>query len=201
VEVDHKLLTDSLAPPTDELLRHWSLTIEDLRFVSSISTLPNLRVWVGLQICFLKKKGALARYPSDFPADAIPWMNRQFSISPLSHLQPPHRPATWTQQREALITYLGWREFEACEQDILDFIHAHVLNGKSRTEIINDLPKFLHRSRIVKPASQAELERHAGHLIERSTLDLEILISRSLGAELCTQLETMVFPGFYRATS
>ncbi len=65
-------ITATDCPPDDELLRYWSLTLDDLRFVSNASTLPSLRVWLGLQLCFLRIHGTLARHAHEFPPKTIP---------------------------------------------------------------------------------------------------------------------------------
>ncbi len=189
-------ITATHCPPDDELLRYWSLTLEDLRFVSNSSTLPSLRVWLGLQLCFLRIHGALARHEHEFPPKSVPWMNRQFSVGANSDLEPPHRPATWATQREYLLTYTGWVDFDPNHPIFSDFIESHVLSGKSRSEISANLPAFLQSTKIIPPSSQAELYRHLGSAIEQVSSRLEKQAFSLLPKTLLDQIEQILSGNF-----
>ena len=189
-------ITATHSPPDDDLLRHWSLTIDDLRFVSSASTLPSLRVWLGLQLCFLRKHGLLARHEPDFPPKSIPWMNRQFSVPPHADLEPPQRPATWASQREALLSYTCWVDFDVENPKFIGFVSEIVQSGKSRSEILAAVPAFLQSAKIVPPGSRSELERHLGSLIEKVSADFEKRVFALLPKTLLSQLGQMTVGKF-----
>jgi hypothetical protein len=155
-------------PPDDELLFHWTLSVLDLGFVTKRSQNPQFRVWLGLQICFLRENGWFARCEADFPPQAISWMNRQFKLHALSPLQNPGRDATWSQQRSAILEYLEWVDFAPDNQRVKTFVENQVLLGKAKSEIIDQTPEFLRGNKIVMPA-KGELERSIRSEIEATS--------------------------------
>lgn len=161
-------------PPHDELLFHWTLSATDLEFVAKRSQNPHFRVWLGLQMCFLSLNGGFARQESDFPPAAISWMNRQFSLHPLSPLQNPTRDATWSQQRFAVLDHLAWIEFSRDDVRVKEFVKNQVLLGKAKSEILERAPAILKENKIVIPA-QGELEKYIRSEIEAAS---EILIEK-----------------------
>ena len=130
-------------PPNDEMLFHWTLSIDDMRFVTKLSSSVEFRVWIGLQMCFLRRRGTFARTDSEFPATSLSWMNRQFKVHPLTGVESPKRNATWSQHRQSLLNYLGWVDFESENAQVKNFIKSLVLKGKAKSEIVADVPAFL----------------------------------------------------------
>ena len=153
-------------PPNDELLFHWTLSVDDLRFIIKLSHSSGFRVWLGLQMCYLRRFGIFARNDNEFPATSLSWMNRQFKVHPLATLESPKRDATWSQQRQGLLTYLGWNDFEPENPDVKEFIKGLVQKGKAKSEIVADVPGFLKSIKIVCPQSKIELERYIRSEIE-----------------------------------
>jgi len=77
MQTDSYTPSEQEIPPNDEMLFHWTLSLEDMRFCTKLSSSLRFRVWTGLQMCFLRRNGTFARCDKEFDAPSISWMNRQ----------------------------------------------------------------------------------------------------------------------------
>ena len=188
MQTDSYTSSEQEIPPNDEMLFHWTLSLEDMRFVTKLSSSLGFRVWIGLQMCCLRRNGTFARSDKEFPAPSISWMNRQFKIHPLSPVESPKRNATWSLHRQSLLIHLGWIDFDPEIQFLKDYIKSLVLKGKAKSEIVADVPAFLQASRIVSPQSKVELERCIRSEIEEASDGLNDSVARSLTEEVRNRL-------------
>jgi hypothetical protein len=71
MQTDSYTSSEQEIPPNDEMLFHWTLSLEDMHFVTKLSSSLGFRVWIGLQMCFLRRNGTFARSDKEFPAPSM----------------------------------------------------------------------------------------------------------------------------------
>ncbi len=134
----------------DEIIRDWSLNESDKKFISKFNT--NYRLWIYLQLCFLKLFGQLIDDPNRLDSKIIGYACKILGLSIVATVELPERDATRTEHKTQIFKYLEFSKFEESIDEFYDWLKSKVNNGSIICEkIYPDAELFLIKNKVLLP--------------------------------------------------
>ncbi len=178
-------------PSEEELARCWTLSAADLGQVQLCRGERNLR-WFALQLCALRTTGRFVEELSAVPVRILAHLNRQLQLEPVLQWGPPERPATQSQYRQRLLSYLGWRAPSSEDLTQLEELWAVPgQDGASDEELLARAEEALRLRRLVLPAPDV-LREQVRDWRERFHQELLAHLAGALPLDLCRALDELL---------
>ncbi|HYQ92532.1 MAG TPA: DUF4158 domain-containing protein [Candidatus Competibacteraceae bacterium] len=102
----------TVQPTAEELAFEWTLSPQDLRLVLAHRG-PENQLRFAVQLCVLRKHGRFLTDYSRVPPRVLGYLCRQADIEPQVMLTGRGRDNTEAEYQREIMTYLGWRPYEA----------------------------------------------------------------------------------------
>ncbi|MBA8666544.1 DUF4158 domain-containing protein [Holosporaceae bacterium 'Namur'] len=134
----------------DEIIRDWSLSLEDRLFVRNFSN--QYRLWVYLQICALRLFGQLLGNPNTLDARIIGYACKSLGLSIIGTVNTPSRDATRTEHKKLIFEYLSFQQFDKSKPIFHNWLKDKVNSGRMIGEqLVPEAEAFLINHKIALP--------------------------------------------------
>lgn len=138
----------------DEIIRDWTLSLDDEKFVSKFNA--NYRLLIYLQLCALRLFGQLIENPNTLSSQIIAYACRRLDLPLVATVSVPDRDATRTEQKRMLFEYLGFSKFSDSKKAFKSWIADRIAQGFITCEqLYHDAEVFLVQNKIALPTPYA----------------------------------------------
>ena len=98
----------------EDLARDWILAEQDKREIGKCQ--PSFQVFVAMQLCAVRLYGRFLPHVQLLPPPIGQYWSHQLGLPPSLAVVIPERKATYTDQRQLILTYLGFQTFDETAQ-------------------------------------------------------------------------------------
>ncbi len=182
-----------LALPEDEadLVRHWTLSADDLRVINSRRR-PHNRLGFAIQLCTLRYPGRLLRPGELIPRTPLAFVGDQLGVDPDALSDHAARGPTRYGQLEALRDTFGFQTFDRQHQTNLQaWLLPAALASTSEIVLARILLDECRRRRIIVPGI-TQIERMVGKALLDAERQVCELLTRTLTAGQRDRLDDLL---------
>ena len=141
----------------EEIARHWTLSDEDK--LELVQYRKEYRLFVAIQLCAVKLYGRFLLNCNELSTQITNYLTRQLELAPTLTVNNPDRKATLTEQRQNILTYLGFKKYDQqAEKQLTTWLEDQTRKGRLPQELIPLAERFLLDYRIILPG-QTVIER------------------------------------------
>lgn len=148
----NSLFTDKF---TDEQLAHdWTLSEKEVIFIQRYR--KPFRLWLGIQLCSMRLYGRFLEHATDLSPRIINYITSQLALDPTLTITEPAREATYIEQRQAILTYLGFSRLSPKDRENLEiWLTEQAEKYSELSEFIANVERKLLADKKVLPPRQA----------------------------------------------
>ncbi len=134
----------------DEIIRDWSLTTDDKRFVGKFKT--QYRLWIYLQVCALRMFGQLLENPNALDSRIVGHACNTMNLPILGTVEIPSRNATRTECKKQIFDHLSFTRFDKSKSLFNEWLKQKVSMGTIISDqLVPDTETFLVSQKIALP--------------------------------------------------
>ncbi|MCH2218332.1 MAG: Tn3 family transposase [Flavobacteriales bacterium] len=138
---------------TDEqIAQDWSLTPEDLQFISQFS--DKYQLWITIQLCGIRLSGRLLKNVNTIDGRIITHICKSANIPFRGTVQAPQRRATFAQHKKLIYEHLKFKKFDNCQEEFQNWLDLQT--GPEIFMLEQLLPSaeaYLQRNKIALPTT------------------------------------------------
>lgn len=178
----------------DQLAIDWTLTEEDMNFVTSNSRGPNQNLKFAAQLCYLRRYGVFISSHHDVPMDAISYLAKQFNLQLVNVLNFSKNTYSYTWE-DKICDYLDYRKYSEINQTELEswIVNKICMETLNRDHLIALVIENLKEIRVVLP-SPIVLGRLINKLINQALDKFYRKINQTLPKEKRDRLNLLLVP-------
>ena len=146
----------------EEMVRDWTLSEEDRAELGKYRT--TFRLFLAVQLCTVRLYGRFLQPVQDLSPRIMNYLGSQLGLPPSLTIEAPDRKATYAEQRQHLLDYLGFQKFDEQSQAQLEtWLEHHARLGVVPEELFPQAEQYLLERRILLPGPSV-LERLIIHI-------------------------------------
>lgn len=181
---------------TDEQLAHdWTLSLLDIEFIQRYR--KSFRLWMAVQLCAMRLYGRLLEHCTDLSPRIINYLASQLELTPTLRIVIPEREATYLDQRQAILTYLGFSRLTQTDRENLEaWLIAQAAQCRELTDflarverkLLDDkkvLPPRKTLQRWIKSVYVAAFQESYEKISQQLTETLKQQLDKTLDIETC----------------
>ena len=177
----------------EEMVRDWNLSSDDQREIRRYRV--DNRLFIAVQLCVVRLYGRFLKDVNDLSPRIISYLSQQLDLPPTLTIQVPSRKATYSEQRQQILSHLGFEKFNETAQTQLEQWLAHkARQGLLPQDLFEHAESYLLAERVLLPGTTV-LERLIIHVCNEVHTELFAAIYQQLSADLREMLEqTLLVP-------
>lgn len=139
---------------TDEQLAYeWTLSEEDFIFIKRYR--KPFRPWLAVQLCAIRLYGRFLEHCTDLSPRIVSYITSQLALEPTLSITVPAREATYIEQRQAILNYLGFSRLSVTEREDLEvWLMEQALQHSELAEFTTSVERKLLDDKKVIPPKQ-----------------------------------------------
>lgn len=146
----------------EEMARDWTLSESDIKQI--LTVISSYRLYFAIQLCAIRLQGIFLVSPSEISPRIINYLSSQLDLPLTFFVNEPTRRATRSNQHKHILTYLGFKKYDAdAKLALQNWAIKKAEQGLLPTDILGFAEKFLIEQKIVVP-SRKTLERQINSL-------------------------------------
>jgi len=146
----------------EEMVRDWNLSNDDQHEIRRYRI--DNRLFIAVQLCAVRLYGRFLKDVNDLSPRIIAYLSQQLDLPPTLTIQVPTRKATYSEQRQHILSHLGFEKFNEAAQAQLEQWLAHkARQGLLPQDLFEHAEGYLLAERILLPGT-AVLERLIIHV-------------------------------------
>jgi TnpA family transposase len=174
----------------EEMVRDWNLSSDDQREIRQYRI--DNRLFIAVQLCVVRLYGRFLKDMNDLSPRILSHLSQQLNLPPTLTIQAPPRKATYSEQRQHILSYLGFGKFNEATQAQLEVWLAHkARQGLLPQDLFERAESYLLTERILLPGTSV-LERLIIHVCAEVHTELYDVIYQQLSTDLRETLEQML---------
>lgn len=141
----------------EEMFRDWQLSAEDCHELKKYQ--KRFRLHLAIQICAVRLYGRILSKVHDLSPRIASHLRKQLGLPPALKIQKPEREATYLEQLQNILKYLGFQRFdESAQQDLDTWLHRQTQQNLLPEELFEQAEIYLFEKRVLLPGPSV-LER------------------------------------------
>lgn len=171
----------------EHITQYWTLSKADKKEVLRYRTDSSL--FISIQLCFVRNHGKFLYNCNELPVEIINYLANQLDLPPVMEVRSPERKATLTDQRQFILTYLGFKKLG--KQTSIDFeqwVEDCARRGELPDSIIPGAQSYLLSKKIIAPGDTI-IERTIVNVCNRIHQETFESIFRKLSPDLLKNID------------
>ena len=171
----------------EEMVRDWNLSSDDQHEIRRYRI--DNRLFIAVQLCVVRLYGRFLKDVNDLSPRILSYLSQQLDLPPTLTIQTPTRKATYSEQRQQILSYLGFEKFNETAQAQLEaWLAQKARQGLLPQDLFEHAEDYLLAERILLPGTSV-LERLIVHVCAEVHTELFDAIYQQLSADLRETLE------------
>jgi TnpA family transposase len=171
----------------EEMVRDWNLSSDDQRAIRRYRI--DNRLFIAVQLCVVRLYGRFLKDVNDLSPRITAYLSQQLDLPPTLTIQVPTRKATYSEQRQHILSHLGFEKFNDAAQVQLEQWLAHkARQGLLPQDLFEHAEGYLLAERILLPGTSV-LERLIIYVCAEVHTELFAAIYQQLSADVRETLE------------
>ncbi len=134
----------------EEMARDWTLSETDKKELNRYRT--HSRLFIAIQLCGVRLYGRFLVEVNDLSPRIVSYLNTQLELPPSLNISTPEQDATFSEQRENILTYLGFSKYDDTAQANLEkWLSRQAEQGYLPDELFLRAEQYLLSSKVILP--------------------------------------------------
>jgi len=174
----------------EEMTKDWTLSENDRQEIERYR--KNFRLYIAIQICAVRLYGRFLSQVHDLAPRIADYLGQQLGLAPSFRVETPEREATYLEQHQNILKYLGFKRFnDIAQEELKTWIEHQARLGGLPDELFRQTECHLLDNRVLLPGPSV-LERLIIHVCSDVHLQLFEMVFRRLSSELRQAIDRLL---------
>lgn len=174
----------------EEMARDWTLSNDDKEEVGKYR--KNSRLFIAIQLCAVRLYGRFLNDVHELSPRIVNYLNSQLDLPPVLTIEVSDRKATYSEQRNNIMSYLGFQKYDDAIQEQLEvWLRERTQAGQLPNQLFQEAEGYLLTNRVLLPGPSV-LERLIIHVCSEVHIQMFETIYQRLSPDLRRAIDRLL---------